>query len=73
MNPILLNRARPRPASLLHVDLGPRTSSGYGPVRTLWSFNGSDGANPQADGNGDLFGTTGSGTWFEIPNSSSKE
>jgi hypothetical protein len=77
MNPILLNSARPRPAILLHVDLGPNTSSGYRPVRTLWSFNGSDGANPQAslliDGNGDLFGTTGSGTLFEIPNSSSKE
>ena len=52
------------------------SGNGYGPVTTLASFNGSNGAYPLAgliaDANGDLFGTTeeggqsGDGTVFEI-------
>jgi uncharacterized repeat protein (TIGR03803 family) len=55
----------------------PKTSTGYGTLTTLLSFNGANGANPQAvglisDAAGDLFGTTefgganGYGTVFEL-------
>jgi uncharacterized repeat protein (TIGR03803 family) len=57
-----------------------KTSTGYGPVTTLASFNGANGANPTAgligDAAGDLFGTTsggganGYGTVFEIAKTS---
>jgi uncharacterized repeat protein (TIGR03803 family) len=65
----------------------PLTSSGYGPVQILLSFNGSNGVFPSGgliiDGTGDLLGTTvqggasygansfGYGAIFEIPKTSS--
>ena len=55
----------------------PKTASGYGSLVTVFSFNGSNGANPASgltiDSHGNLFGTTyeggtnGVGTAFEIP------
>ena len=62
-----------------------KTSTGYGPLTTLASFNGANGSGPAAglpiagliiDAVGDLFGTTasggasGDGTVFEIPKTS---
>jgi uncharacterized repeat protein (TIGR03803 family) len=58
----------------------PKTANGYGPLETLVSFDGADGALPRgnlmADAAGDLFGTTtgggaaGDGTAFEIAKTS---